>query len=352
MVQNDRAAYLPAQVESVHAGHHQIGQDQVRHILCGLFQPLLPVAGIEQPVTVFEQPSDVERNILIVLHEQDGGGVRTRRPALGRSRIGGRDGWGKILLGFTRDPLLPLRSPVLQGQRNEEDRTFADRTFDRNLSAHRLHHLFGQRQPDSCPHVHTGIVPLVERLENMGQILFVDTLPRIGDLNNQVVVFLCGRNIDMSTLRRIFQGIGQEVMNYFPKILRDEIGLKKGLLRHENQIEVLLLGKYLEVFHDHPNKGHDVSRPPVRFFNRGTDLGDVQQLIDQTQKMVALADNGLQRGGRLLVCPRFFGQLVGKPENNRQRRAEFMGDIREKLAADSLHVAHDLLRPGFYAHDI
>ena len=27
-------------------------------------------------------------------------------------------------------------------------------------------------------------------------------------------------------------------MNYFPKILRDEIGLKKGLLRHENQIEV------------------------------------------------------------------------------------------------------------------
>ena len=29
--------------------------------------------------------------------------------------------------------------------------------------------------------------------------------------------------------------------------------------------------------------------------------------------MVALADNGLQRGGRLLVCPRFFGQLVGKP---------------------------------------
>ena len=68
--------------------------------------------------------------------------------------------------------------------------------------------------------------------------------------------------------------------------------------------------------------------------------------------MVALADNGLQRGGRLLVCPRFFGQLVGKPENNRQRRTEFMGDIREKLAADSLHVAHDLLRPRFYAHDI
>ena len=352
MVQNDRAAYLPAQVESVHAGHHQIGQDQVRHILCGLFQPLLPVAGIEQPVTVFEQPSDVERNILIVLHEQDGGGVRTRRPALGRSRIGGRDGRNRLLIGFAGNPFLPLRSPVLQGQRNEEDRTFADRTFDRNLSAHRLHHLFGQRQPDACPHVHTGIVPLVERLENMGQVLFVDTLPRIGDLNNQVVVFLCGRNIDMSTLRRIFQSIGQEVMHYLLKILRDEIGLKEGLLRHENQIEVFLLGKYLEVFHDHPNKGHDVSRPPVRFFNRGTDLGDVQQLIDQTQKMVALADNGLQRGGRLLVCPRFFGQLVGKPENDRQRRAEFMGDIREKLAADSLHVAHDLLRPGFYAHDI
>ena len=101
---------------------------------------------------------------------------RTRRPALGRSRIGGQDGWGKILLRFARGPSSHCEAPVLQGQRNEEDRTFANRTFDRNLSAHRLHHLFGQRQPDSCPHVHTGIVPLIERLENMGQILFVDAL--------------------------------------------------------------------------------------------------------------------------------------------------------------------------------
>ena len=29
-----------------------------------------------------------------------------------------------------------------------------------------------------------------------------------------------------------------------------------------------------------------------------------------------------------------------------------MGDIREKLAADCLHVTHDFLRPGFYAYDI
>ena len=156
----------------------------------------------------------------------------------------------------------------------------------------------------------------------------------------------------MSTLRRIFQSIGQEVVHYLLKILRDKIGLKKGLLRHENQIEVFLLGKYLEVFHDHSNKGHNVPRPPVRFLNRGTYLGDVQQLIDQTQKMVSLADNGLQRSGILLVFPRFFGQLVGKPENDRQRCAEFMGDIREKLAADCLHVTHDLLCPGFYAYDI
>ena len=127
----------------------------------------------------------------------------------------------------------------------------------------------------------------------MWQILFVDALSRIRDLNDQIIFFLCGRNKYMSVFRCVFQSIGQEVMNYFTKILRDEICLKKGLLRYENQIEVFLLGKYLEVFYDHPDEGHDVSRPPVRLFNRRTDLGNVQQLIDQTQQMVSLADNGL-----------------------------------------------------------
>ena len=93
----------------------------------------------------------------------------------------------------------------------------------------------------------------------MWQILFVDDLSRIGDLNDQIIFFLRGRNKYMSAFRCVFQSIGQEIMHYFTKILRDEICLKKGLLWYENQIEVFLLGKYLEVFYDHPNKGYDIS---------------------------------------------------------------------------------------------
>ena len=119
----------------------------------------------------------------------------------------------------------------------------------------------------------------------MGQILFVDALSRIGNLNDQVVVFLCGRNIDMSAFRCVFQGIGQEIMHYFTKILRDEICLKKGLLWYENQTEVFLLGKYLEVFYDHPNKGYDISGTPFRLFNRRTNFRNIQQLIDQIQQI-------------------------------------------------------------------
>ena len=82
-------------------------------------------------------------------------------------------------------------------------------------------------------------------------------------------------------------------MHDLTEVLRDEISLNKGLLWYENQIEVFLLGEYLEIFHDHPDKGHDVSRTPIRFFYRGTNLGYVQQLVDQIQKVVTLADDGL-----------------------------------------------------------
>ena len=50
MVDDFVGTHLPAHLQSVHAGHHQVGDDEVGHEVEGLGKPVLAVAGIRDGI--------------------------------------------------------------------------------------------------------------------------------------------------------------------------------------------------------------------------------------------------------------------------------------------------------------
>ena len=81
----------------------------------------------------------------------------------------------------------------------------------------------------------------------------------------------------------------------------------------------------------------------------GLDPGDVEQVIDQCEQNATVVANRVEIAGDLggtLPAVGVFIEKFGKAEDGRQRRAELVADLGEKLTLGLAGLLGGLLAPG------
>ena len=187
-------------------------------------------------------------------------------------------------------------------------------------------------------------VALIEALEDPGQLLFVQPFAGVGSGDLQVFVqgaapFLLGAHAqadaDASPLRSVFEGVAQQVGEHLVEVARVDPHRRQAVGDVEIQADVFLPGRLVEeagrVFH----KLADVGLGKAEAHLPLVDLPDVEQLVEEAQDAVGVPLHVRQHAAGLRVIG-LFQHLVQGVDDERQGRADLVGDVDEEL---QLHLA-------------
>ena len=96
----------------------------------------------------------------------------------------------------------------------------------------------------------------------MGKIFRLYATPGVADGEHEVVVLRTGIEGDAATLRRVLQGVRQEVADHFLQIVGHVVTHEGGLRRVIPQLDALGFGQAAMAFGNHDEHGHDVATAP------------------------------------------------------------------------------------------
>ena len=182
MVYSLVASYLTAQFQSVHTGHHNVGNDNVWHDVFSLLQSVVAVRSVSHRIPPRQLSTNEGCNVVVVLYYE----CRVLA-VLGVAVF-------QFLL-FYRHHGVELHVRFFQFHVaivgycyfNMEFRALAHLAFHADSAVYRLHDMFNQRQSDTRAHVLRVGRSLIERLERIVQGLLVHTLARIVHVNMQYI---------------------------------------------------------------------------------------------------------------------------------------------------------------------
>ena len=108
------------------------------------------------------------------------------------------------------------------------------------------------------------------------------------------------------------------------------------------ELDTLFIGSIIKCAHHHTDDGHHIAVSPIRVADFGIHLRYIEQLIDESQQSLALAQNHSVERFRLFFRRQIaLHKAFACPENHRERRAEFVGDIGKKRGARLLQSVSD-----------
>ena len=125
------------------------------------------------------------------------------------------------LLGPVRGHLVVGEGLTSQGEGEGEDAPLALLAEELNLSVVQIHDTLGQGQAhaDARAVAQVGMLRLVEAVEDVGLVLLVDTATVVRHLDNHLAVSLAHGEGYLATILRIFEGVGEQVVDHLLQLL-------------------------------------------------------------------------------------------------------------------------------------
>ncbi len=236
----------------------------------------------------------------------------------------------------------------------------------RDAAVVQRHQLPDQRQTDAGALLRagTGWVRLVKAVENVRQAVRRNADTGVADGDAVSLRHFLHFHPNLSALRGKFAGIGQQVREDFfdfvgVEVVRNDWNFPTtlkvpGTFVVQHQLDIFLLGQGGEAHDDALQEGDEIARPRAEFHFAGFQAREIEQLVDEPQNAAGVAVHQAIfffvafRAGR-------GDSVLERPENQRQRRAEFVGNIGKKArfhAVELLQSVRLLFDLGLLLHDL
>ena len=148
------------------------------------------------------------------------------------------------------------------------------------------------------------------------------------------------KHLNHLSIRSVLEGIGKQVEDYLFVLVGIYPQIESGLLRFKQEINPVLLGYGIEVFHDLTGERHHINTLHLHLHLPVLYLPEIEYLIDQMQHTVRIAFHNLQLLTNIRRHPLIAQDILHRTGNQGQRRAQLMGNIRKET---QFHVRHLLL---------
>ena len=184
-------AHLVDQFDAVHAGPHQVGDDDVGHLAADLFEGLDTVVGLDDVIGVYQTVVHEDAQFAVILDQEDFLRVLRRRDVHAALAVGGREVADHIVVaafalprpGAREVDLLHAEVGVAEFEFHGEGGAFARTAVDRDFAVVQGHDVAAERKADTRPlHVAVhGARSLRETLENHPLLVLRDADARVAD---------------------------------------------------------------------------------------------------------------------------------------------------------------------------
>ena len=331
---------------AVHSVHHQVGKDDVGHGFLSLGQRLLAI-GCEHGV-VFPacHHSNVSRNVGVVLHDEEHGGLR-----LIAFRVAVLRGGGVLSVESGVPELRPLNGSVpgigldigiVQGHGDHKSGTLSG-VFGRYGSPHFLNHVLYEVEPDARCLSQRLVFARIEEVEDVGQVVLGNALAGIFHGEEELSGVAFQFHGDGPSLWHVLDAVGNKVPDDFGDILPHESRLNIFVFRPVEDGDVSRGGKLVIGFKHHADVCHHVAPCPLLFVLSGEHFRGLEQLVDQCEQAIALFFY-VGEALHLLVVVHFrmVDELPAEAVDDGQRRAELMCDIGEKEVSHLCQTPEDI----------
>ena len=343
-------AHLPRQRDSVHARHHDVGNDQVGRLGQRGSQRGRAVGERLDAVPAAQLLGQVGEQVDVVLHHRDAGpfrgsGLRRRcrhchlqrqvaRIGSGRGRDHRRQGDGGERLGVRG------RKVHLEG------RALARLALHGNPSAVQRDQLLddGEADPGAFETPGRRRLHLHEALEDLVQVLLLDADSLVDDAHPDSFAVAVHRHRHQAARERELAGVRYQVEHdplQMPLVADPDVLAPRRDFNAEPEVE--RLGVRLRFFDDPPDGRGDVDRHAGQRRLSRLQLGEQQEVVDQLEQPRRVALDGFHHvalGGLERAVPR---QRCGRREDQRQRRAQLVADVGEELALQPVELAQALV---------
>ena len=174
----------------------------------------------------------------------------------------------------------------------------------------------------------------MKRLENRRQFSFGYATPCVGNTDNQVLTVSPHRERHTPFHGGELYSVADEVVENFLHIIGHKVHHNLIFFGFEVEIDVFFVGCVLVVVGNHFQVRHHIAVSPVGVANLRFHLRNVEQLVDESEQALTLAQNHTVEFLRLLIGSQIaLFQSLARTENHGERRAELVGDVGEKRGA-------------------
>ena len=331
------------ELETIHHRHHDVADDEVEILRLGRLQALLAVGGAGDVVPLGEHVHEVPPQVIIVLDHQD------VQPGDVIGRLIGRN--------VGDDAGIFLGTGLLQqvvGDDEPEDGALRLVLRGKDAAAMGLDQLAGivEADAEAADALGTGFIGPGVLVEDLLQLVGRNALPVVFDDDFQAVggertaVGLrrllrgdkCGRNGDLPTVGRVLDGVVQQVGHHASDLDVVVCDLDGFLGGHDDGGAVLLRG-ILEILGDFRQFADDVLLFQVQFPEVLVDLVVLEQLVGQTLEFLHVPLHDAQLGTLLVGQVVLVKHVPERDGNERERRAELVGEIGEHVQFHLVHLA-------------
>ncbi|MNS27817.1 hypothetical protein D3C72_597770 [compost metagenome] len=191
-----------------------------------------------------------------------------------------------------------------------------------------------QAQPGTAVAPIGGAIGLTEGFENAVVLIRLDADPRIADAERDAVI---RRRSDGQADTAAFSelhGVGQQVLEHLLQALAvGEQHQRRAVQQVHLEIQVLVHGQRLEQAPQAIDQACHTGVLRTDFQLAGLDFGDVQNVVDQVEQVIA---GGVDRLGELHLLGRevffrVFRQQLGQDQRTVERRAQLVGHVGEEF---------------------
>jgi hypothetical protein len=343
------------QPEAVELGHHRVREDQVGPARAHRLQRGAAVAHrLDVPMTG-EQPLEVVAQVGVVVGDQDPRALRLA--AVGRQP--GADGVvladGLARVGQPAQRLLEVgggtagrgrrggrRGGLLQRHAHAERRAGAGLADGGHAAAVQARELLHEREPDAAALVgaRARAADALEALEQARELVGGDPRAGVGDAQDRVRAVAAQGDPDLA-LERELERVGDEVehdpLPHLPVHARDH----RAVRAPDHERDAGAVGRGAEHAREVGREGREIGRLRQRLGAAALDAGELEQVVDELLQAQRVAEHDAQPLP-LLVVDRLGERIFGRPQDQRQRRAELVADVGEEVGLGAVELGERL----------
>ena len=340
-----------ADFESVYLRHRKVSYDQLRHDLFHLGKSV-PSVDCRIDIVIRREPLlQIVAQLGIVFHDQNVISLPflPARGLLIRVEVGNHvvNLRRSIIIGLSFPGRIPGCHILARNERKQHDKRYRgiSRT-DRDAALHIFHKFLHYRQAQTCMGAESCLhrTMVVERFEKSADLIFRNAFPAVGDHERQPFsigrcarirnFLLCGTahpDAHISVLRRVFDGVREQIGKHFLDYVIVEPGVETFHLRDEFGLYMMFAGIELEKRENIFHELDDVSRLAVQRHLQGLYLPEFQQPADH----VLDTDHILAYEFHIAPVRRIHRnqavQLLQRVDDKSQRSLQIVGDAGKEI---------------------